>query len=174
MSYDNNEAEYEPAAPKKADVLIKSTQTIVSKQEELGEQTKLAISRIDEAIELCNKNSQEASYLIEHSTEMFDKLHGENSALKQELLYLAKQSENIYAGLAEKLNELSAQPQPQQGEESAVGAEYYELADRLNEIYDRLAGRAVRLRKREAAARLQPPACFGVSRARYGCGNRLR
>ena len=81
MSYDNNEAEYEPAAPKKADVLIKSTQTIVSKQEELGEQTKLAISRIDEAIELCNKNSQEASYLIEHSTEMFDKLHGENSAL---------------------------------------------------------------------------------------------
>lgn len=145
MSYDNNEAEYEPAAPKKADVLIKSTQTIVSKQEELGEQTKLAISRIDEAIELCNKNSQEASYLIEHSTEMFDKLHGENSALKQELLYLAKQSENIYAGLAEKLNELSAQPQPQQGEESAVGAEYYELADRLNEIYDRLAEMTARI-----------------------------
>ncbi len=145
MSYDNNEAEYEPAAPKKADVLIKSTQTIVSKQEELGEQTKLAISRIDEAIELCNKNSQEASYLIEHSTEMFDKLHGENSALKQELLYLAKQSENIYAGLAEKLNELSAQPQPQQGEEPAVGAEYYELADRLNEIYDRLAEMTARI-----------------------------
>ena len=145
MSYDNNEAEYEPAAPKKADVLIKSTQTIVSKQEELGEQTKLAISRIDEAIELCNKNSQEASYLIEHSTEMFDKLHGENSALKQELLYLAKQSENIYAGLAEKLNELSTQPQPQQGEEPAVGAEYYELADRLNEIYDRLAEMTARI-----------------------------
>lgn len=145
MSYDNNEAEYEPSAPKKADVLIKSTQTIVSKQEELAEQTKIAISRIDEAIELCNKNSQEASYLIEHSTEMFDKLHGENSALKQELLYLAKQSENIYAGLAEKLNELSAQPQPQQGEEQSVGAEYYELADRLNEIYDRLAEMTARI-----------------------------
>ncbi len=145
MSYDNNEAEYEPSAPKKADVLIKSTQTIVSKQEELAEQTKIAISRIDEAIELCNKNSQEASYLLEHSTEMFDKLHGENSALKQELLYLAKQSENIYAGLAEKLNELSAQPQPQQGEEQAVGAEYYELADRLNEIYDRLAEMTARI-----------------------------
>ncbi len=153
MSYDNNDVEYEQDrdrehdqnAPKKADVLIQSTQTIVSKQEELGEQTKLAISRIDEAIELCNKNSQEASSLLEHSTEMFDKLHAENSALKQELLYLAKQSENIYAGLAEKLNEIGLKTQAQSPEEPAVGKEYYELADRLNEIYDRLAEMTARI-----------------------------
>ena len=138
MSYDNNDVEYESGAPKKADVLIKSTQTIVAKQEELAEQTKLAISRIDEAIELCHKNSEEASYILEHSTEMFDKLQAENSSLKQELLYLAKQSENIYAGLAEKLSEME-QESRQQGGEAELDENYYELADRLAEIYDQIA-----------------------------------
>ena len=138
MSYDNNDIEYESGAPKKADVLIKSTQTIVAKQEELAEQTKLAISRIDEAIDLCHKNSEEASYILEHSTEMFDKLQAENSSLKQELLYLAKQSENIYAGLAEKLNEME-QENRQQGGEAEFDENYYELADRLSEIYDQIA-----------------------------------
>ena len=137
MSYDNNDVEYESGAPKKADVLIKSTQTIVSKQEELAEQTKLAISRIDEAIELCHKNSEEASYILEHSTEMFDKLQAENSSLKQELLYLAKQSENIYAGLAEKLSEMEQESRQQSGE-AEFDENYYELADRLAEIYDQI------------------------------------
>ena len=149
MAYDNNEVEYEPAQPKKADVLIKSTQTIVAKQEELSEQTKLALSRIDEAVELCHKNSEEASYLLNHSTEMFEKLQAENSALKQELLYLAKQSENIYAGLAEKLNELQSEGvhhvRVEQPVETAPDANYYELADRLAEIYDRLAEMTARI-----------------------------
>ena len=139
MSYDNNDVDYESGAPKKADVLIKSTQTIVAKQEELAEQTKLAISRIDEAIELCHKNSEEASYILEHSTEMFDKLQAENSSLKQELLYLAKQSENIYAGLAEKLSEMEQENRRQQGGEVELDENYYELADRLSEIYDQIA-----------------------------------
>ena len=139
MSYDNNEVEYESGAPKKADVLIKSTQTIVAKQEELAEQTKIAIARIDEAIDLCHKNSEEASYILEHSTEMFDKLQAENSSLKQELLYLAKQSENIYAGLAEKLNEMEQETRHQQGGEVELDENYYELADRLAEIYDQIA-----------------------------------
>lgn len=146
MAYDNNEPEYENAAPKKADVLIKSTQTIVNRQEEQIEQTKIAISRIDEAIELCNKNSQEASYILDHSTEMFEKLQAENSALKQELLYLAKQSENIYAGLAEKLNELQSEGvvQPQPGE-AMPDANYYELADRISEVHDRLNEMSARI-----------------------------
>ena len=139
MSYDNKDVDYEANTPKKADVLIKSTQTIVSKQEELAEQTKLAISRIDEAIELCHKNSEEASYILEHSTEMFDKLQAENSSLKQELLYLAKQSENIYAGLAEKLNEMEQASSQSQDGEYEVDENYYELAERLAEIYDRVA-----------------------------------
>ena len=58
MSYDNNDVDYDSGAPKKADVLIKSTQTIVAKQEELAEQTRLAISRIDEAIDLCSKTAK--------------------------------------------------------------------------------------------------------------------
>lgn len=147
MSYDNNDVEYEPAQPKKADVLIKSTQTIVNKQEELSEQTKLAISRIDEAIDLCHKNSEEASYILDHSTEMFEKLQAENSALKQELLYLAKQSENIYAGLAEKLSELQSESNKSQAkpEENVPDERYYELADRLSEIYDRLAEMTARI-----------------------------
>ena len=52
MSYDNNENEMENNAPKKADVLIKRTQDIVAMQEELSEQTQIAISKINEAVEL--------------------------------------------------------------------------------------------------------------------------
>ncbi len=151
MSYDNNEPEFEhePAQPKKADVLIRSTQTIVSKQQELAEQTKFAISKIDEAINLCHQNSEEARDILDHSTEMFERLQAENSALKQELLYLAKQSENIYAGLAEKLNELQNEVPRRQTQdmpvEQAPDANYYELADRLAEIYDRLAEMTARI-----------------------------
>ena len=140
MSYENKEAEYESGAPKKADVLIKSTQTIVAKQEEVVEQTKLAISRIDEAIDLCHKNNEEASYILEHSTEMFDKLQSENSALKQELLYLAKQSENIYSGLAEKLNEMEKEVAPRniEGEYKALSDELQKLREQISYIASRL------------------------------------
>ena len=147
-SYDNNENEYESNAPKKADVLIKRTQDIVAMQEELSEQTQVAISKINEAVELCNKNSQDASNILEYSNGMFEKLQAENSALKQELLYLAKQSENIYAGLAEKLNELQGvvpQAAPAQPAGETLGAGYYELADRLTELSDRLVDLSARV-----------------------------
>ena len=52
MAYGDNKIEFEAGAPKKADVLIRSTQHIALKQEELSEQTRLALARIDEAIEL--------------------------------------------------------------------------------------------------------------------------
>ena len=42
MAYGNNETEFEGGAPKKADVLIRSTQAIAVRQQELGEQIKLA------------------------------------------------------------------------------------------------------------------------------------
>ena len=148
MSYDNNENEMENNAPKKADVLIKRTQDIVAMQEELSEQTQIAISKINEAVELCNKNSQDASNILEYSNGMFEKLQKENSALKQELLYLAKQSENIYAGLAEKLNELhEAVPHTDMPvhPEDSLGAGYYELADRLTELSDRLVDLSARV-----------------------------
>ena len=136
MSYDNKEVEHS-GAPKKADVLIQSTQTIVNKQEELVGQTKLAVSRIDEAIGLCHKNSEEASRILEHSTKMFEKLQAENSALKQELLYLAKQSENIYAGLAEKLNEME--------QEAQLKNRDGESEDNLKQLADRLAGISIQI-----------------------------
>ena len=127
MAYEDNKIEYETGAPKKADVLIRSTQHIALKQEELSEQTKLAVSRLDEAIELFEKNNQDASYVVKQSSEIFSQLQGENSALKQELLYLAKQSENIYAGLAEKITELSEQAKAR--DDVMTG-----LADRLNDV----------------------------------------
>ena len=144
MSYDNKEVDYE-SAPKKADVLIKSTQTIVDKQGELVEQTKLAISRIDEAIKLCHKNSEEASSILEHSTKMFDKLQAENSALKQELLYLAKQSENIYAGLAEKLNEMEQEACLKSGDSSKAEQGYFELSDKLAGLFDKITEISARI-----------------------------
>ena len=146
MSYDNKDAEYENGGPKKADVLIKSTQTIVEKQEELVGQTKLAVSRIDEAIDLCHKNSEEASYILEHSTKMFEKLQAENSAVKQELLYLAKQSENIYAGLAEKLNEMEEEAllKPR-GNEVKSDESYNSLAAELAGIQDKISALTARI-----------------------------
>ena len=146
MAYDNKDAGNGGGAPKKADVLIQSTQTIEAKQTEVVEQTKLAISRIDEAIQLCHKNSEEATYLLEHSQQMFDKLQEENSALKQELLYLAKQSENIYAGLAEKLNELEEEGRRNsRSSDVDAGKGYYELADKLALLFDQIADISSRL-----------------------------
>ncbi len=127
MAYGDNKIEFEAGAPKKADVLIRSTQHIALKQEELSEQTRLALARIDEAIELFSKNNQDASYVVKQSGEIFSQLQGENSALKQELLYLAKQSENIYAGLAEKITELSEQAKTR---EDVING----LADRINDV----------------------------------------
>ena len=144
MSYDNKEVDYD-SSPKKADVLIKSTQTIVDKQGELVEQTKLAVSRIDEAIKLCHKNSEEASSILEHSTKMFDKLQAENSALKQELLYLAKQSENIYAGLAEKLNEMEQEACLKGGDSSRAEQGYFELSEKLASLFDKIADISARV-----------------------------
>ena len=126
MPYDKIENDHS-GAPKKADIIIKSTRDIAIRQEELSEQTKLAVSRINEAIELFNKNNKDSSYIVKQSGEIFTQLQGENSALKQELLYLAKQSENIYAGLAEKITELSEQTKTR--EDTMKG-----FADKLNEV----------------------------------------
>ena len=126
MPYDKNEHDY-PGAPKKADIIIKSTQNIALKQEELAEQTKQALARIQEAIDLFTKSGKDSDYVVKQSGEIFTQLQGENSALKQELLYLAKQSENIYAGLAEKITELSDQAKTR--EQAMTG-----FADRLNDV----------------------------------------
>ena len=55
MAY-NNDTEYEAGAPKKADVLIRSTQHIALKQDEMNEQTKKVATRLEEAIDLFSKN----------------------------------------------------------------------------------------------------------------------
>ena len=132
MAYGNNDIEYEAGAPKKADVLIRSTQHIAARQDELAEQTRQIALRLDEAIERFSQNSQDSSYVVQQSGEIFTQLQGENSALKQELLYLAKQSENIYAGLAEKITELSEQAKTR---EDALTA----LSDKINDVSEQSA-----------------------------------
>ena len=73
------------------------------------------------------RSNMDSSDVVTRNSELFAQLQGENSALKQELLYLAKQSENIYAGLAEKITELSEQAKVR--EDAMTG-----FADRLNDV----------------------------------------
>lgn len=114
-------------APKKADILIRANQNMAVKQEELIRQTKLANSRIDGMLELFQKNMQNTAMLANKTNELFAQLQKENAALKQELLYLAKQSENIYNGLADKITELTNQAR---NRENA----YSGLADKVNDV----------------------------------------
>ena len=114
-------------APKKADIILKANQDIASKQEELIRQTKLSNSRIDGALELFQRNMQENAAHAKLVNEMFGRLESENNALKQELLYLAKQNENIYNGLAEKIGDLTEQSR---NRENA----YSGLADKVNDL----------------------------------------
>ena len=126
MPYDKNEPDY-AGGPKKADIIIKNTHNLAARQEELVEQTRIAVSKIEEAIALFGKGNMDSSDVVTRNSELFAQLQGENSALKQELLYLAKQSENIYAGLAEKITELSEQAKVR--EDAMTG-----FADRLNDV----------------------------------------
>lgn len=114
-------------APKKADIILKANQDISVKQDELIRQTKLSNSRIDGALELFQRNMQENAAHAKLVNEMFGRLESENNALKQELLYLAKQNENIYNGLAEKIGDLTEQSR---NRENA----YSGLADKVNDL----------------------------------------
>ncbi|MDE7181627.1 MAG: hypothetical protein K2O41_01165 [Clostridia bacterium] len=113
--------------PKKADIILKANQDISVKQDELIRQTKLSNSRIDAVLDLFQKNMQETANFTKQTAEMFNRLQSENNALRQELLYLAKQSENIYAGLADKISELTEQAR---NRENA----YASLADKVNDL----------------------------------------
>ena len=113
--------------PKKADIILRANQDISVKQDELIRQTKLSNSRIDAALELFQRNMQETANLAKHTNEIFARLENENNALKQELLYLAKQNENIYAGLADKIADLTEQAR---NRENA----YSGLADKVNDL----------------------------------------
>lgn len=148
MAYGNNDIEYEAGAPKKADVLIRSTQHIAARQDELAEQTRQIALRLDEAIERFSQNSQDSSYVVKQSGEIFTQLQGENSALKQELLYLAKQSENIYAGLAEKITELSEQAKTREDALSALSNKINDVSEqsaKSGEIYSGIIDRLTEL-----------------------------
>ncbi|MDE6441654.1 MAG: hypothetical protein K2L12_02750, partial [Clostridia bacterium] len=57
MPYDKNEPEY-TGGPKKADIIIKNTHDLAIRQEELSEQTRLAVAKIEEAIRLFSQGSQ--------------------------------------------------------------------------------------------------------------------
>lgn len=115
------------ATPKKADIILRANQDIAVKQDELIRQTKLSNSRIDAALELFQRNMQETAAFAKRTNDMFARLESENNALKQELLYLAKQSENIYAGLADKISDLTEQAR---NRENA----YSGLADKVNDL----------------------------------------
>lgn len=123
----NNQGAEEASAPKKADILLKGTQDISAKQDEILRQSKMSVSRIDAALELFSKNIQDTAYLAKQSSEIFSQLKAENASLKQELLYLAKQGENIYSGLSDKISELEEQAK---NRENA----YAGLADKINDV----------------------------------------
>ncbi len=141
------------SVPKKADIILKANYDISVKQDELIRQTKLSNSRIDAALELFQKNMQDTAYLTKQTNEIFAQLQSENAALKQELLYLAKQSENIYAGLADKINELTEQARKRENAYAGLADKVNDLAEqnkRGEQAYDEIVDKITELSEKAA------------------------
>jgi hypothetical protein len=98
---------YQTAVPKKADIILKTEQEISAKQNELLKQCASLMVQVQELTEGMAQNKKEYGFVYKQNSEIYAQLKSENEALRSELLYLAKQSENIFSNLTKKLDELS-------------------------------------------------------------------
>ena len=134
--------------PKKADVIIQITRDISRKQEDVRNQTQLISTRLDSVAEISNQTRDNAQEALNKSDVVYNLVADSIAGLKNELTYLAMQSENIYLNLTEKLAELNkavddlmqgkAVPEKHEGVEEAprVAAQeldYDAIADKLAE-----------------------------------------
>ncbi|MDE7453288.1 MAG: hypothetical protein K2N22_02650 [Clostridia bacterium] len=121
----------ESNVPKKADVILRANQAIANKQDELIKQNKINNTRVEAMLENFNKGLKETSEAARQNGELVKQLQSENQTLKQELLYIAKQNENIYAGLAERISELFESAKKR---EDALA----ELTDKVNDVCEQI------------------------------------
>lgn len=134
--------------PKKADVIIQITRDISRKQEDVRNQTQLISTRLDSVAEISNQTRDNAQEALNKSDVVYNLVADSIAGLKNELTYLAMQSENIYLNLTEKLAELNkavddlmqgkAVPEKHEGVEEAPRAatqelDYDAIADKLAE-----------------------------------------
>ncbi len=127
----NGPASDDSNVPKKADVILRANQAIANKQDELIKQSKINNTRVEAMLENFSKTLQEQANGIKQNGELFKQLQSENQTLRQDLLYIAKQNENIYAGLAERINELFESAKKR--EEELAG-----LTDKVNDVCEHL------------------------------------
>ncbi|MDE7264739.1 MAG: hypothetical protein K2N52_00490, partial [Clostridia bacterium] len=117
--------------PKKADVILRANQAIANKQDELIKQNKINNTRVEALLENFSKSLQETANATKQTGELFKQLQSENQTLRQELLYIAKQNENIYAGLADRIAELFEEAKKRE-------TAYTTLADRVNDVCEQI------------------------------------
>lgn len=95
-------------APKKADLILQRQRDLAAKQEELLSQTKLSNSRLNTALEQIAESRREINQVIDLDEGLKGSVQNDYESLKQELRFLAIQSENIFASLADSIQELKA------------------------------------------------------------------
>lgn len=136
--YGNNSAG-NPAAPKKADVILKCEQEISYKQDELIRQIGIISANVREVTEKLSKSVSDSDFICKQNSEIYIKLKSENESLKQELLYLAKQNENIYSALSENISSLSDRLESLSEKVDSVQTQTAELCARAEEEPEEVA-----------------------------------
>ncbi len=127
----NNSAGDDSNVPKKADVILRANQAIANKQDELIKQNKINNTRVEALLENFSKGLKETAEATRQNGELFKQLQSENQTLRQELLYIAKQNENIYAGLADRIGELFDEAKKRENA-------YADLADKVNDVCEQI------------------------------------
>ena len=90
----------------KADVILQNGLVLDKKVENIALQTNSVASDVAAVKKACEQTASEQGFIARQNSEIFEKLSAENKALKQELLYISAQNENIYTGIAKLVNQL--------------------------------------------------------------------
>lgn len=105
MAYGNRESNYKRNAnnAKKADIILETDREISAKVDAISARLELNNKRMEAALtKLGQLNGAEAPL-----SELYNTLHGEYTAIKREMRYLAAQNEHIFLTLSEKLQQLT-------------------------------------------------------------------
>ena len=84
----------------KADVILQNGLVLDKKVENIAIQTSTVANGMEAVKQACERTANEQGYLARQNSEIFQKLSAENKALKQELMFISAQNENVYTGIA--------------------------------------------------------------------------
>lgn len=90
----------------KADVILQNGLVLDKKVENIAIQTSNVANDMEAVKKACERTVTEQGFIARQNSEIFEKLSGENKALKQELMFLSAQSESIYTGIAKLVSKL--------------------------------------------------------------------